>query len=179
MKKRRSLIISLLLVAALTLGIGYASLTDDLFVEGNAAIDSDDAKSAFADDVYFSNAVVNEGRGTARIEADKNGEAKDKVVIDIPAGVLKGAGDRVMVTLEITNKGDLDALVTLDSIHVENGTYFDVTTNWDALNNQCNLGADQDIDIVLTIRCVKTPTSDVSTSFTVGFTATAVDSAEN
>ena len=36
MKKRRTLIISLLLVAALALGVGYATITRDLSVQGTA-----------------------------------------------------------------------------------------------------------------------------------------------
>lgn len=176
MKKRRSLIISLLLVAALTLGIGYASLTDDLFIAGSAAIDSDDAKTAFAEDVYFTKAVISEGRGTAVIEADKNGEASDKVTITVPSGVLKGEGDSVVCTLEISNVGDLDALVTLDSNVVDNATYFQVTTNWEGLGNKNTLAAKGDVDLVVTIKCIKTPTTDVTTTFSIGMTATAVDS---
>ena len=179
MKKRRTLIISLLLVAALTLGIGYAALTDDLFVTGSAAINSDDAKDAFAEDVYFTKAVVSEGRGTAVIEADANSEANDKVTITVPAGVLKGEGDSVICTLEISNVGDLDALVTLDSNTVDNSTYFQVTTSWEALSNKQTVAAKGDVDLVVTIKCIKTPTSDVSTNFNIGMTATAVDPAQN
>ena len=177
MKKRRSLVISLLLVAALTLGIGYASLTDDLAITGSAAIDSNDAKDAFAEDVYFTKAVVTEGRATAEIVADDNNEANDKVVITVPKGVLKGEGDSVICTLEISNVGDLDALVTLDSNFVSNSTYFQVTTSWEQLGNKSTLAAKGDVDLVVTIKCIKTPTTDVSTTFDIGMTATAVDSA--
>ena len=175
MKKRRSLVISLLLVAALTLGIGYASLTDDLAITGSAAIDSNDAKSAFAEDVYFTKAVVTEGRATAEIVADDNNEANDKVIITVPKGVLKGEGDSVICTLEISNVGDLDALVTLDGVDVKNTTYFQVTTSWDKLGNQSTLAAKDNVDLVVTIKCIRTPTSDVSTTFSIGMTATAVD----
>ena len=40
MKKRRTLIISLLLVAALALGIGYAGFTSELMINGDAVMNS-------------------------------------------------------------------------------------------------------------------------------------------
>ena len=174
MKKRRSLIISLLLVAALTLGVGYAALTDDLFVTGSANIDSDNAKEAFAADVYFTKAIISEGRGTATIGVDKNGETADKVTITVNDGVLAGAGDSVVCTLEISNVGDLDATVDMGAIVVSNSEFFKVTTNWGATTTK-ELPAQDTLDLVVTITVVKTPTVDVSTTFDISFVATAVE----
>ncbi|MBQ4111170.1 MAG: hypothetical protein IJD38_00065 [Clostridia bacterium] len=174
MKKRRSLIISLLLVAALTLGVGYAALTDDLFVTGTAGVASDDAKDAFAADVYFTKAVISADKGKAVIGNDKNGEASDLVTITVEDGVLAGKGDSVICSLEISNVGDLAANVTLDSCAPSNTEYFSVTTNWGSNTTQ-TLAAGGTLDIVVTITVLKTPTSDVTTTFDLGFTATAVE----
>ena len=46
MKKRRTFIVSMLLVAALALGIGYAALTDVLEVTGRADINQSQAETA-------------------------------------------------------------------------------------------------------------------------------------
>ena len=176
MKKRRTLIISLLLIAALALGIGYAALGDDLEVEGYAKITGDSADKAFAADIYFTKAIMSAEKGTAEIIADSKGEAADKVKITVNDGVLGGQGDSVMVALEISNVGDLDAYVTLGGINVTNSEYFAVTTSW-GTNNTQSLAKGSTLDCNVTITVLKTPTADIDTTFTIGFTAETVDTA--
>ncbi len=176
MKKRRTLIISLLLVAALALGIGYAALADDLFVTGSAEIGVENAENAFAADVYFTKAVISSDKGTAVIGTDTNGEASDKVTITVNPDVLAGQGDSVICALEISNIGDLAATVDLDSIIVSNSEYFSVTTSWGTTTTQ-NLAAGGTLDLTVTITVVKTPTTDVSTTFDIGFTAETIEAA--
>ena len=178
MKKRRTLIISLLLVAALTLGIGYAALTDDLFVTGSAGINSERAEDAFGQDIYFTKAIISGDRGTATIGVDEHGETADKVTITVNDGVLAGAGDSVACALEISNVGDLDANVKLNGIVVSNSEFFKVTTSWGSNDTQA-LAAGETLDVVVTITVVKTPTVNVDTTFDLTFTATAVEPAQN
>ena len=174
MKKRRTTIIALLLVAALALGIGYAALADDLFITGSANISAENAESAFAADVYFTKAVISADKGTAVIGADKNGEASDKVTITVNDDVLAGQGDSVICALEISNVGDLDAKITLDSVVASKSEYFKVTTSWGNTTEQ-TLGAGETLDLTVTITVLKTPTVDVSTTFDLGFTAEAIE----
>ena len=176
MKKRRSTIIALLLVAALALGIGYAALTDDLFVTGSADISVDKAEDAFGADVYFTKAIISADKGTATIGVDEHNEAADKVTIAVADGVLGGKGDSVVCALEISNVGDLDANVTLDSIVESNAEYFDVTTSWGSTTSQ-TVAAGATVDLVVTITVLKTPTANVSTTFDLGLTATSVGGA--
>lgn len=178
MKKRRTLIISLLLVAALTLGIGYAALTDDLFVTGSAGINSEHAEDAFGQDIYFTKALISDNKGTATIGLDAHDEAADKVTIEVKDGALAGAGDNVVCAMEITNAGDLDANVKLNGIVVSNSEFFKVTTSWGSNDTQ-TLEAGGTLDVVVTITVVKTPTVNVNTTFDLTFTATAVEPAQN
>lgn len=60
MKKRRTLVIGLLLVAALCLGIGYAAITDDLFIDGQAQFDPEVAIEELDVDVKFVAATDND-----------------------------------------------------------------------------------------------------------------------
>ena len=173
MKKRRTTIIALLLVAALALGIGYASLADDLFITGSAKVLADNAEDAFAADVYFTKAVMSAEKGTAVIGNDNNGEASDKVTITVNDNALAGQGDSVICALEISNVGDLDAVVKLNSINVPNSEFFKVTTSWGA-NVEQALGAGETLDLTVTITVLKTPTVDVETTFDLSFVATAV-----
>ena len=174
MKKNRTLIISLLLIAALALGIGYAALADDLAIAGSAKIQSENAENSFAADVYFTKAVMSAEKGTATIGADNNGEASDKVTITVNDDVLGGKGDSVICTLEISNVGDLDADVTIDSIITSNDEYFTVTTSWGSTTTR-TIAAGGTLDLVVNISVDKTPTTDVSTTFEIGLTATAVE----
>ena len=175
MKKRRSSIIVFVLVAALCLGIGYAALADDLFVTGSANISVEHAEDAFAEDIYFSRAVMNAEAGTAVIGADEHGEASDKVTITVADGALKGKDDYVICNLEIKNAGDIDATITMGGMTGLDTEYFEVTTSWGATTTQ-NIPAGATLDIVYTIKCIKTPTTAVSTNFSVTFQAKTVDS---
>ena len=175
MKKRRFLIISLLLVAALALGIGYANLTDDLFVTGSAGILQENAEAAFASDVYFTKAIVSEGRGTAVIGADDAGEANDKVTITVAANALSGAGDSVVCTLTVKNAGDLNASVTVATPTIGSevdgdSDYFSVTV--DPVNKTIN--ANEEGTFVVTIKVIKTPDKDVNATFDITMTATSL-----
>lgn len=176
MKKNRTLIISLLLIAALALGIGYAALTDDLFIAGSAKIKTENAENSFAADVYFTKAVMSAEKGTASIGVDENNEASDKVTITVNEDVLGGKGDSVLCTLEISNVGDLDASVSIDSIVTSNDEFFTVTTSWGS-NTTRTIAAGATLDLVVTIAVDKTPTTNVSTTFEIGLTATAVEEA--
>ena len=174
MKKRRTTIIALLLVAALALGIGYAALADDLFITGSAKVLANNAENAFAADVYFTKAVISADKGTAVIGNDDNGEEKDKVTITVSDDVLAGQGDSVICALEISNVGDLDAKVKLNSIVVQNSEYFKVTTSWGNTTEQA-LSAGGTLNLTVTITALKTPTVDVDTTFDLGFTAESIE----
>ena len=105
MKKRRTLIISLLLVAALALGIGYAALSSTLQING--VIENDPANV----NVVFTNSTMTatsptDSRVQSIIDASDAG-VTGTAVLSIQAGGLKEKGDSVTFDLEITNKGNL------------------------------------------------------------------------
>ena len=105
MKKRRTLIISLLLVAALALGIGYAALSSTLQING--VIENDPANV----NVVFTNSTMTatsptDTRVQSIIDASDAG-VTGTAVLSIQAGGLKEKGDSVTFDLEITNKGNL------------------------------------------------------------------------
>ena len=105
MKKRRTLIISLLLVAALALGIGYAALSSTRQING--VIENDPANV----NVVFTNSTMTatsptDSRVQSIIDASDAG-VTGTAVLSIQAGGLKEKGDSVTFDLEITNKGNL------------------------------------------------------------------------
>lgn len=128
MKKRRSLIIPVLLVAALCLGIGYAAVTDVLDINGSADVNQSAAEEAFNHDIHFTDAVA---ENTA--EGDlASFDPADPDMASFTANSLNGKGDTAKFTFTITNEGDLDAVVTptLASNGNTNPEYFNIFSDW-------------------------------------------------
>ncbi len=174
MRNRKTAITAFILVAVMLLAVGFAAMSDDLSITGNATITAENAENAFAADVYFTEAVISADKGTATIGPDTNGEAADKITIVVDDNAMSGQGDSVICAAEITNAGDVDAWVKLDSIVVSNGTYFKVSTSW-GNTSVMPLAAGDTLDITITLTCIKTPQTEVTTAFDLGFTATDYD----
>ena len=167
MKNRKGLI-SLMLVAVLLLGIGYAALTDTLDITGSADVNQSAAEEAFNEDIYFSAAVANETGNTASVNADNNDKAS------FTAKTLKGKGDKVTFTFTIKNDGDVEATVTPKlnaTLGNTNPEYFSLTSDWDG--GAKVLAAQSEITYTLTVELLKTPTETVAGSFLVELTAVA------
>ena len=113
MKKRRTLIIALLLVAAMMLGIGYAALSRELIVSSTAILNpnKDDFQIEFTDADSS-----DDEKATASIAASKttaNYEVKG----------LSKKGDSVTLTYVVTNNTeDVDA--ELIGLSLTNGTLY-------------------------------------------------------
>lgn len=151
MKKRRSLVISILLVAALTLGIGYAALSDVLDIQGTAEISANSAQEAFNQDVYFSD--VTPGRGaTASINADNNDKAS------FTATGFSKVGDQVTVTYTIKNDSEHYAAdVTPRLLQNSNPDYFGISSDWNSATQR--IGAGETKTITVTVTLIKLPTA--------------------
>ena len=113
MKKRRTLIISLLLVAALMLGIGYAALSRELIVSSTAILNpnNDDFKVEFT-----SASTSDDAKATASIAASKttaNYEIKG----------LSKQGDDVTMTFIVTNN-TADVNAELIGLSMTEGSLF-------------------------------------------------------
>lgn len=174
MKNRKIVVVAFLLAAVLLLGVGYAALTDDLFITGTAQIKQENADVAFGEDIFFSKAVMSSDKGTPTIGADQNGDADDKITITVAENALSGQGSSVLCAIEIKNAGDLDAWVTLDpNIDVQTDAYFAVSTSW--ANNTVKIPAGGTADITVTITCIKTPQTTVSTTFDLTFSVSDID----
>lgn len=167
MKKRRTLIISLLLVAALCLGIGYAALTDTLDINGSADVNQEAAEEAFDIDVYFDSATANEAGNLASVVTG------DTDMASFTANSLKGAGDKATFTFVINNDGDLAAKVTptLAADGNTNSEYFSIVSDWNAQPK--TIAARGNESYTVTVELLKTPTETIHGAFHIELTATA------
>lgn len=123
MKQRRTLIIALLLVAALALGIGYAALSRDLQINGSANLqgNNDDFQIYFTEGSADSDAATvtaNEGTTTASYVIDG----------------LSEVGDTVEITFEVLNDTE-DVYAHLNSITSTTGELVITTASGDVTGN--------------------------------------------
>ena len=167
MKKRRSVVIAFLLIAALLMGIGYAALTDVLDITGSADINQSAAEDSFNEDIYFSAAVANQDGNTASVNKDNNDKAS------FTANTLKGKGDKATFTYTIVNEGDLDAVVTPAISSNTNQTYFKIYSDWDGQPKTLTAGGS--VTYTVTIELIETPTETISGSCIIELTAVSVD----
>ena len=171
MKKRTS-IIAFLLVAALTLGIGYAALTDTLTINGTANVAEQAGKDAFEADVYFSKAISGNG-ATAVLGSDPSTDKPDVATMTVVDGALKEVGDEAIATFTITSESDLPVTITNPTaangyITNNNTEYFQVTTNWVADHEITpDATGKASVDITVTVKLIKTPETNETATFSI------------
>ena len=171
-KNRRVVVVAFLLCAALLLGVGYATLTDLLTINGSAEVNQAAAQEAFNQDIYFLSAVADKDADHAYVLAEDN----DKAAFDLHS--LSGKGDKAVITFTIVNTGDVNAVVTPTLVSEGGNTnpeYFKVSSNWAGAAQELPAGGS--VTYILTVELLKTPTDVVSGTFHVQLTATSVDAA--
>lgn len=172
--KRRSTIIALLLVAALTLGIGYAALTDILDIAGTVDLSKDDAEKEFNLDIYFSETVTISDPALAT--GRRNTDNDDKGTFSVTG--LKQVGQQVTITYTIVNEGELDATVTPSTMLETYTDKLQYTTDWDDgaggyVSKVIAAGGSE--TIAITVKLIELPTTTVQANFTIELDATADD----
>ena len=164
MKKRRTLIIALLLIAALALGIGYANLTSTLLIDGAARANpnQDNMSVVFTGDVTTTDSKL----ATGSINTTKKTEAS----IDAVGFTL--AGETATVTYTIKNEGkyiaDVASEVT-EPKHSDNEEYFHITTQI----GKATLNPNEETTVTVTVTLKNTPIEMKDATIKVTITATA------
>ncbi len=159
MKKRRVLIISLLLVAALALGIGYATITGSLIIDGKVVA------TAQPFNVYFTEFEAGQGNGILGnvpvIHCDTalgNGSTAKTVMLNIRD--MASTNDSITATLTIKNGNDADMNVKVETVLYgetagqvtsANPDRFTVTTDWDDEVKNIPAGGTETITLTITM----------------------------
>ncbi|MBQ7384623.1 MAG: hypothetical protein IJV72_07545 [Clostridia bacterium] len=168
MKNRRKIVIAFLLIASLTLGIGYALISDVLDIQGTAEISGAAAEEELNQDVFFS-AVSQAANGeyTAQINSQNNDKASFTV------NSLTDIGQTVSITFTIKNEGtaQLDAVVTPQLIQNSSSDYFEVTSDWQGNSKVVEAGTTETYTV--TVKLLKIPTDTVSSSINIELKASS------
>lgn len=178
MKNKRILIILVLFVSLLCLGIGYAAVSQKLFINGNAQTVTDEelAKNL---NVYF-NSFVN--KSTSPLSANVPtalGSGVRTITLDT-AGFAK-AGDKAVVAIEVKNgsteyKVDISAVVTHDERFE---VIYDFRTSNSAASGSSTatgINVGSSTYLFVTVELLKAPVTQITDAeFTITLTATAVE----
>lgn len=173
MKNRKTVVVAFLLVAAMLLGVGYAALADELELDGSVSVKVEDVSEAFEADIYFSKVISGDGCN-ATIHDAADGDEDDGGTITVNTGALKEVNGEVIATYTIKNDNDLAVTITKPTVANglltnSNTEYFDVHVNW--ANDTMTLAANSTIDVVVTVKLIKTPTTEQSATFHIDFNA--------
>lgn len=164
MKKSKIIIAAFLVCSCLVIGVGYATLSKTLTVNGSAAA------SAKADNftVVFSEAK-NESNCTV------TGEGTETVGLTVTAGALTTKDDTASATLVVKNtSSELKAAIPAFTVNAADSEYFEVTVA--NPSTAPTLDPNGTTEITVTVKLKKTPSTDVAAfSFTVTANATAVE----
>lgn len=123
MKARRLVVLALALVTVLTMGIGYAALTDALTVGGTGSLTQAAANDQFDGEVYFEGVPTTE-KCTAVLE---EGEKPDEATITIE-NTLAIVGDMATATFTVRNDSAVPATIVTNTSH--DSTHFRVTAEF-------------------------------------------------
>ena len=171
MKNRKIVVVAFLLIAMLLLGVGYAALTDTLDITGSADVNLTDLEKEYENEIYFSDAVANDGQpNTASVNADNNDKAS------FSAKSLLHKDETTSFTFTIQNDSQYDVTVTPKlnaTLGNTNPTYFEITSDWSGTTK--TIPAGQTATYTLTVKLLEDPTSAVSGSFLVELVASAVE----
>ena len=160
MKKKRTFLVVALLVAALSLAVGYAAITKNLSVTGSA--------SATTKDDNFK--VRFTGTPTTTDGSKVTATITNELAAKINVSGLTTTGDTVTATYTIENySAELGANLALGSITNTNSEYFEVTASLD--NSAIAKG--ETTTLTVTVKLLKTPVENQTTDITVPVTATA------
>ena len=177
MKNKKYLSILIVFLALLFISIGYAAISKELLVNGGATTQkegvSDDDTTSLA-----KNFVVLWDKDTKVIDDTFADNAKTEVTIldDLNAKIeiteLSKHNAFVTVTLKIRNDSkDLKASIPLPVVTNSEERYFSVTTDWvDTV-----LLPGESKDVTITIQLIRSPLDHTSGTFTIKFTADAVE----
>lgn len=176
MKTRRIVVFMFLLVASLTLGIGYAAVSKHLQISGISSVKSPTAEDF---DVTFTqvNDPVNTESASGVKVTSNDIQASDAHVVILSLGGFKELNDEITLTYDVSysvkEEGINAKLSTPAAAFVTetNASYFAVTCSFD---KTVLTSADDTAVLTVNVKLVKVPTDDVTADYKITFNADAV-----
>ena len=186
MKNKKYLVSLFVLVALLCLGIGYAAVSKDLVISGNASmtetgqnaddITKEELEKNFKIHFVKSNGYPETFKGTCTGDdtATVTGTTEGNLTANITVTGLNIRNSFAEITFTVKNESeDLDALFEEVKI-VNTSAYFKVTTDWNVEDNgPVTIAAGADMPITVTIEVIKSAIDAQEATFTITLPAKA------
>ena len=167
MKRRRTLIISLLLVAALALGIGYAATSGDVTVNGKAKNHPHELRLVFENNDAEDAKIIDSRVGTI----GDSGSASVSNTLEVTDGAdvatfnisdLAHQGDYIKAVLTVKNTNQYDVILdenpSVSYTWTKGSNFFTVTTQWEDTTGDTLTEADRTLEYNQTKRIFVTIT---------------------
>ena len=163
MKRKRTLITAVLLIAALALGIGYAAITDTLTIGGNATVKPHTENFS----VIFSE-IKDQNKCTAAIQTDKT-------VATFATTQLVSGGESASATFVVQNTSpEYKATIGIPAISITTGDeYFDIATSFGDVEKTIAPG--ESFEFTVTVTLDRAVVEEQSCEFTIVNNVTAVE----
>lgn len=162
MKKRNLVIVAFMLVAAMTIGVGYAALSVELTLTGNAVYDVEGAQEDFESDVYFaSGEVVTEDTTGSGSTADSIGEittGAHAVTFNVMSPIY--AGEKAVFEFVVKNDSATEVYLTWDKTQW-------VSTNYtlEFSENVTSIAANSEATVRVVATLETVPNADLEETF--------------
>lgn len=176
MKTRRIVVFMFLLVASLTLGIGYAAVSKHLQISGISSV-----KSPTADDFDVTFTAVHDAankESPSGVKVSSNDiQPSDAHVVILTLSNFKELGDTITLTYDVSysvQENGIDAELSIPTaafVTPENASYFTVDCSFDKTLLK---STDATALLTVTVTLIKVPTEDVTADYKITFNATAV-----
>ena len=174
MKRRRTLIISLLLIAALALGIGYAALSTELTVTGSVTNQPHPINVVYTGnaDVITVDGDHAEARGASNVICTADAKSATFNVAK-----LAHNGDFVVAEFEVINKNEYKVQMEAPTVTYTGDDFYETTSYWvDASGNQIaapELSKNQTAKFYVKVMMDITTANTMSGDFTVSIKGTS------
>lgn len=186
MRNRKTVVTAFLLLACMLIGVGYAAVTDNLSIGGQATISQQGATDEYNEDIRFAGIVVG-GVVKSDVLAGENlgYTASCNIPLDQASfhiNDFKGKDDTKTIVFRVLNDGDLDSTLKLDALNPatnSNPTIFDITYKLGAGAGAADafpvegtpLAAGAYVDIYVTVTVKTDVNTETTADFTFKFTA--------
>ena len=192
MKNRKTILVAFMLVACMVVGVGYAALSTELSITGNATFKADQAQNEFSGDIYFSEtAVIGTPSNPTPAGTDTAVRTSDKAM-DIAINSLSVKGDTTSFTFTIENSSlEHDANLSIKTLKfmgvtitddnsdgVYEGEWLDAKVEWidgTTLSRATDETTPSTAQLKITFTLKKSPTETVVRSINIAIDATTSD----
>lgn len=170
MKNRRFAIVAFLLVATLVMGIGFATVTGQLNINGNAKYNSKAETDSSVHGAVKFTAAAGDANCTAKITDTVNGDIANMIVIfndQNGTGELFTATATYTVKYETTDMSLPDITFSVPNITNTNSDKFEVSTSWDSTAPTLKPGEEATLTVTVSYQATASETGVQNATITI------------